>query len=315
MSTAELQERLDRYLALRRALGFAMLAEERLLRDFLRFCQSQTPDTVIRAQTALEWACSTAAHCGPGGQARRLSVARGFLRHLQASVPQTEIPSAHLIGGAVRRTPYLYSEAQIKALMEHAQNLKSCGGLRPHTIATLIGLLVSCGLRASEALRLRLTDVDLGSTTPHLRVLQTKFRKSRLVPMDPSTTAALQDYAKQRHRLGYDNLIDRFFVSERGTPQSYAASADSFRILVRCARIREGTARPTLHCLRHTFAVRRLIAWYHAGEDVQARIPELSVYLGHVRPQETYWYLSATPRLLDLAALRFEALVGPEHAS
>ncbi len=162
---------------------------------------------------------------------------------------------------------------------------------------------------------MRLTDVDLGSTTPHLRVLQTKFRKSRLVPMDPSTTAALQDYAKQRHRLGYDNFCDRFFVSERGTPQSYEASADSFRILVRRAGIREGTARPTLHCLRHTFAVRRLIAWYHAGENVQARIPELSVYLGHVRPQETYWYLSATPRLLDLAALRFEALVGLENAS
>jgi integrase len=313
MNAADLHERLDRYLALRRALSFAMVAEERLLRDFLRFVQLHAPTSALRAQTALDWACSTAARCGPRGQARRLSVARGFLQHLRASVPQTEVPSAHLIQGAVRSTPYIYSDAEIQALMEHARALRPRRGLRPHTIATLIGLLWSCGLRAGEALRLRLADVELSSAPPLLHILQTKFRKSRLVPLHPSTAAALQDYAEHRRRLGYNGLCDHFFVSEKGEPQSYEATADSFLTLAQRIGIRgaAGKREPTLHSLRHTFAVRRLIAWYREDEDLHARIPELSIYLGHARPQETYWYLTATPRLLDLAAQRFEALLSP----
>jgi len=309
MTPGEIRARLERYLGLRRARGFAMRAEERLLRDCVGCVEARALPGPIRAQVALDWACATAGRWGPGGQARRLTVVRGFLVHLRALDPQGEVPGPGRLARAVRPQPHIYSKREIVALLGAACRLGPRGALRPHTLAPLIGLRVSSGLRASEALRLHLPDVDLAATPPRLPVRQTKFRKSRLVPLHPTTAAALRAYAGLRRRLGYDGRCDHCFVSERGGPLNYHGTARTFVALARHLGLRGpvGTPGASLHSLRHTFAVRRLLAWYREGPDLSGRLPVLAVYLGHVWPRDTYWYLTATPELLRAAADRFEA--------
>jgi integrase len=187
--------------------------------------------------------------------------------------------------------------------------------LRPHTYETLIGLLLSTGLRAGEAIRLRDQDIVLEAEAPaHLRVLRTKFRKSRLVPLHPSTAEVLRHYRQQRARLGVQGKSDAFFISQRGTALRYRTVSGVFVELAREVRLRGpvGTRGPSLHSLRHTFAVHRLLAWYRDGRDVHDCLPNLAVYLGHMKPEETYWYLTATPDLLRAAAARFAAYA--QHA-
>jgi integrase len=306
MTGADLKNHLERYLELRRALGFEMRIEGRLLHDFLTFLQGRTLTEPLLAQAAIEWASSRG---GSKYQAGRLSMARCFLAHLRAYLPGIQVPATSMIPSGVRPTPHIYSEAQIAALMREASVLKPAGSLRPHTYATLIGLLASCGLRPGEAVRLRDADVEMEATPPRLVIRETKFRKSRLVPVESSTADALRSYASTRKRLGYDNLSQTFLVSESGAPLAYSTVGATFLDIVRRLGI-HGVDRshgPNLRCLRHTFAVRRILGWYGQGMDVNKLLPQLSVYLGHAKPQNTYWYLTATPELLRRAGSRFES--------
>ena len=195
--------------------------------------------------------------------------------------------------------------------MEAARSLGPRGALRPHTVATVIGLLASCGLRAGEAIRLDIDDVDLVSDLPCLQIRRTKFRKSRLVPLHPTTAAALRAYAEQRRVLGYDGLSSAFFVSERGARLHYRVLARTFVQLARRLGLRGpvGTRGVSLHRLCHSFGVSRLAAWAQQGVVVRDQLPALAVYPGHVNPQNTYRYLTATPPVLEPAAARFEAFV------
>jgi integrase len=200
---------------------------------------------------------------------------------------------------------------ELEALIAAARRLAPRDSLRPHTIATIVGLLASTGLRAGEATRLRTADVELDAHPSYVHVRETKFRKSRLVPIHPSTAKMLHRYAAVRQRLGYDGLCEGFFVSERGEPMGYRAVARAFIAMARCLGIRaQSGSGPSLHDLRHTFAVRRLIQWHRSGVDVHARMPDLSVYLGHASPKDTYWYLTATPELMSTAARKFERFAG-----
>ncbi len=308
MTSADLQKHLDRYLELRRALGFEMRIEGRLLNDFVTFLQGRTSAEPLIAQAAIDWAISRG---GANWQAKRLSIARCFLVHLRAHLPGIEVPAPGIIPCGVRPTPYIYSEVQILALMNEARALKPTGSLRPHTYAALIGLLASCGLRPGEAVRLRGADVEMESQPPRLVIRETKFRKSRLVPVDASTAEALTSYAATRKRLGFGDLSQRFFISNAGTPLAYSTVGRTFRGIVRRLGIHgiAGPIGPNLRCLRHTFAVRRMLDWYSRGLDVNKHLPHLSVYLGHAKPQNTYWYLTATPDLLSKAGTRFESYV------
>ena len=309
MTGADLQNHLARYLKLRRSLGFEMRMEERLLQDFATFLQGRTVVEPLMAQAALEWACSRGAATGSGWQARRLSIARCFLVHLRAHHPGVEVPPPGIIPSGVRPTPYIYTEAQIAALMNEARALQPAGSLRPHTYATLIGLLASCGLRPGEAVRLRDADVEMDSNPPRLVIRETKFRKTRLVPVDASTAEALRSYAATRKHLGLAGLSPGFFVSEAGSPLAYSAVGRTFRGIVSRLAIQTtaGSHGPNLRCLRHTFAVRRMLDWYDRGLDVNKHLPHLSVYMGHIKPKHTYWYLTATPDLLSKAGSRFES--------
>jgi integrase len=234
---------------------------------------------------------------------------RGVLTHLRATVSETEVPGFGLISGARRPQPYLFTPAQLEALLQAAARLGPRGSLRPHTYQTLIGLLASTGRRIGEAIRLTIGDVQLNLDPPRLQIRHTKFNKSRLVPIHPTTAAALRHYAEQRRRLGYDGLSDAFFVSEQGAHLVSRIVWVAFRRLTRRLGLwpsDEGRRGPTLHSLRHSFAVNRLVSWYRAKLDVKALAPHLSIYLGHVHPQESYWYFTATPELLSAAADRFE---------
>jgi integrase len=234
-------------------------------------------------------------------------MARGCLTYLRATIPETEVPDSALVASFRRPKPYLFTLDQIRTLIQDAKQAKPQGALRPHTLSTLIGLLASTGLRVGEALRLRVTDVWLDGDPPCLHIRETKFYKSRLVPLHPSTADQLRHYADLRTALRYDALSDVFFVSEQGGELHRGALWRWFTTRCRTLGMRptdEGR-RPSLSALRHSFAVERMRRWYDDGVDVQARLPNLSVYMGHVRPQESYWYLSATPELLTTAAERF----------
>lgn len=306
--SARIRAQLERYLALRRALGSHMDVHERLLHDFVEFLETRSSCEPLRAQHAVDWACATARGLRSGAAAHRLSVVRGFLSHLRATAPDTEIPGHHLLPKTPRRTPHIYSNSEILSLIDAASALRSRDPLRAHTVATVIGLLAGTGLRAAEALRLRIADVALDHQIPLLRIIDTKFRKSRLVPLHRSAVAPLACYARRRRSLHPDEACDRFFVSAKGESFPYRSLSWHFVALARELGLRSpvGERGACLHDLRHTFAVNRLLSWYCDGEDVYARLPELSIYLGHARPQNTYWYLSATPRLLEVAARRFE---------
>jgi integrase len=172
----------------------------------------------------------------------------------------------------------------------------------------LLGLLASTGLRIGEAIRLRVEHVHLEQEPCQLHILETKFHKSRIVPLHPSTAEHLRRYTKQRTSFHSDGLAEAFFVSEQGHYLQYHALHKWFARL--CQRLAiaptAGGRVPCLTSFRHTFAVTRMQRWYEQGLDVQALLPRLSVYLGHVHPQESYWYLTAAPELLSAAAHQFQ---------
>jgi integrase len=216
--------------------------------------------------------------------------------------PRTEIPPLGLIPSRQRwQPPYIYSTTDVEALMAAARAIR--WRLPAATHETVIGLLASTGIRVGEAIRLDRTDVDQANGVLHIR--ESKFGKSRFVPVLTSTLTALGEYAQTRDRLLPHPATPSFFVSVRGTRLIYPVIQQVFQRLRESAGVGAGsTIRPRIHGLRHTFAVRTLMEWYRTGQDVEARLPTLSTYLGHRDPRSTYWYLSAAPELLALAAGR-----------
>ena len=301
-----LRARAVEYLAMRRALGFKLSAQGRVLMGFVDYAERRGASTVT-TDLAVEWAMDTPRSTDQLWWARRLMVVRIFARHLKAFDSATEIPPDDVLVGHYRRTtPYLYSDQQVADLMAAAQQLAP--PLRGHTYATVIGLLAVTGLRIGEAARLDRCDVDLDSGV--LTIRDSKFAKSRAVPVHVTTVAALRHYAALRDTLRPSQACAAFFVSTRGTRLDPANTSHTFAELLDVAGIRAqpGVRRPRIHDLRHLFAVNTLLGWYRPeiDGDPAAMLPALSTYLGHVDPKSTYWYLQATPQLLALAAQRLE---------
>jgi len=294
---------LEDYLALRRSMGFKLERAGKLLAQFVAHCEAAGAEAVT-TPLALGWA--TLPEGGdPRWAAHRLSVVRGFAKYLAFADKRTEVPPADLLPARSHRaTPYLYSEDEVRRLMAAAGTLRS--PLRRATFSTLLGLLWVTGMRIGEALRLDHDDVDL--TQGILVVCESKFGKSREIPVHESTTAVLHSYAQQRDKLCRQANSPAFFVSLAGTRLRYDNFHIAFLRFVAKAGIKRRSAacRPRPHDLRHSFAVRTLIDWYRDGANVESRLPWLSTYLGHVHPANTYWYLSAAPELLGLAAERLE---------
>jgi integrase len=291
----------DDYLRLRRSLGHELAEAHRLLPRFVAYLEAVGAQTVTIA-TALAWAQQPGVDPAASVWPRRMTIARGFARHMAGIDPRTEIPPPGLIPSRQRwQPPYIYSTADVDALMAAARSIRY--RLPAATHETVIGLLASTGIRVGEAIRLDRTDVDQVNAVLHIR--ESKFGKSRFVPVLPSTLTALGEYAQVRDRLLPHPATPSYFVSARGTRLIYPVIQQVFQRLRESAGVGAGsTTRPRIHGLRHTFAVRTLMEWYRTGQDVEARLPMLSTYLGHRDPRSTYWYLSAAPELLALAAGR-----------
>ena len=295
-----LAEHLPQYLQLRRALGYRLARAGRLLPRFVAFVH-QAGARVITTDLALAWATQSRRGT-PAWAAERLRLVRGFARYVHAQDPRTQIPPVTLLPAKHRRgTPYLYTDADVRALMTAAQT--TLAPFKGATYATLLGLLASTGLRVGEALAL--ADADCDRAAGVLRIRHAKFDKTRLVLLHPSTCAALTTYRHLRDRTFRHPRSPTFFVSRAGTRLQYQNVHWAFLALVRAVGLAHARPRrPRLHDLRHSFAVATLRDWYRTGVDVDARLPWLSTYLGHVSPSSTYWYLTAHPDLLRLAHRR-----------
>jgi len=230
---------------------------------------------------------------------------RGFATYLHALDPAHEVPAADLLPQrTLRASPYLYSDADIAALISATASLRT--PLRRVTFATLIGLLAVTGIRVGEAIALDRGDLD--TTVGLLTVRHGKFDKARLVPLHPTSLAALQGYLRRRDRLTPLPGTMALFVSSAGTRLLYCNVHATWKQLITRSglRARSASCRPRIHDLRHSFAVRAMLDAYAAGEDGQQRLTLLSTWLGHVHPASTYWYLSASPELMTVAAQRLE---------
>jgi integrase len=304
-----LLKELNEYLALRRGLGFKLRDHERALRKFVRFQQAQSAEFVT-TDLALEWA-QQPQHASQAHRAHRLGMVRDFARYLSASDPRTEIPPQDLLPGRTRRVqPYIYSDDQILRLVQEAARLEPRDGLRPRTYGTLFGLLAVTGMRVGELIALKDHDVDLRQGL--LTVRQSKFNKTRILPVHRSTQETLRAYARDRDKLVGVRATDRFFVSNCGTGLNHSIVRHAFIHVSRHVGLRTHADRhgPRIHDLRHTFAVRTLTDWHRAGIDPEQKLPLLSAYLGHAKVSDTYWYLTAVPELLGAVNTRLEHFLG-----
>ena len=300
-----LRHRLGQYLQVRRALGYKLERAGRLLPDFVTFVhQARAP--FITSALALAWATQSPRGT-PWWAACRLGLVRGFATYVRALDPRTEIPPATLLPTKwPRAAPYLYSDADVRALMEAAP--AALARFKGGTYCALLGVLASTGMRVGEVIALDTGDFDAAAGV--LRIRHAKFGKSRQVPLHPSTCAALTQYGRLRDRTFHRPRSPSFFVSRAGTRLHYKNVHAAFLRLVRTVGLADRRPRrPRLHDLRHSFVVHTLLDWYRAGVDVEARLPWLSTYLGHVGPATTYWYLTATPELVTLAHRRLERLL------
>ncbi len=301
----ELRKAVDEYLSIRRKLGFKLQRTGKLLHDFVLFTE-QEGVSFITADLALRWATQSLG-CQTAWSAARLGIVRGFAKYQSVMDPRTEVPSQELLPYRYhRRPPYIYSTDEVKRLIKAAQQLQSPLGLQAATYSTIFGLLVVTGMRISEPIGFNRKDVDLINGI--LTVYQTKFGKSRLVPVHPSTQKALQRYESLRSRVFPKLRTGSFFISEQGTRLTYWTVRRTFVKLSRQIGLRgpHDSHGPRLQDFRHSFATRTLLAWYRNGMNVDRHMPELSAYLGHAHVTDTYWYLSAVPELMQLAAMRLE---------
>ena len=297
-----MHSRVESYLKQRRALGYELRIDGRMLLNFARYADRSGHRGPLTRELALHWAAlpKTASRLY---WARRLEVVRIFARHQVAIEPTTEIPPRHVFGPAHRRqTPHLYSAAQVRQLLVRAGRLS--GRLRPLTYKTLLGLLACTGLRISEALALEVGNVDLEQGC--LLVHESKYHHRRWVPLHSTALAPLRRYDRHRRRLFPG--AQHFFVSDRGRRFAYTTVRCVFRELA--GGMKSTGARPLirLHDLRHTFACRVLLRWQRSVRGAAGRMAILCRYLGHSRVTDTYWYLTATPKLLNEAARRGEPL-------
>jgi integrase/recombinase XerD len=290
-----LMPQVDRYLAIRRAAGFALVPIEGYLRHFARFATARG-ETHVVATTAMAWATLAPSEAQ---RAYRLQTVIRFARFMHAEDPRHEIPPVGVFRGRRQRpTPHIFSDEAIQQLLRHASRLGPPGSLRPHTYSTLFGLLAVTGMRVTEARNLLLQDV----TADGVLIRETKFHKSRLLPLHATTRAALDRYLAHRQRVASPTA--HLFISRRYGQLSRTVVIQTFHQVLTAAGIppQPGRRRPRLIDLRHTFAVRVLEACPESRDAVGRQTLALTTYMGHTCVASTYWYLERTPQLMmDIA--------------
>jgi integrase len=314
---SSLSSELDRYLIIRRSLGYRLKANERILRKLVTFAEQQGVEH-ISSDLFLRWQ-NVSTKASRHTRAQSLAIVRLFSQWLHGIDPKHEVPPQGLIPKQNRRPkPYIYSDEEIRRIVEAAVELPSFNGIRALTYPTLFGLIAVTGMRISEALSLDTCDVDLEAGI--ITIQCGKFGKSRVIPISTDTTSRLVAYTKERDRhLGCQP--EPFFVSDRGERIAGNTARCTFaavcqNIGLRCPQ-RPGLsgAGPRIHDLRHTFAVRTIMNWYRTGKDPAREMIKLTHYLGHADPADTYWYIEAVPELLDLASQRTSNFLAGEVVS
>lgn len=305
-----LVEQVREYLEFKRSCGYQMGTPGKELMLFARYADLTRSNGSLTTELIVKWA-KLPPDADPRYWATRYDIVRRFAEYRFLFDPAVEIPPKGLLGPSKRRlSPYIYSEGEIAAFLQAASQLAPTDGLHPQTYVTLFGLLVSTGLRISEALNLSRQDADL--KTGVLTIRETKFRKSRLVPVHPSTLQALRHYSELRDSSHPGARSTQFFLSAKGTPLNYRGVLYVFLKLCRGMIRQKADRKPRVHDFRHTFAVRRLLKWYEEGINLDQKILALSTYLGHAQVTDTYWYLSAVPELLAIVSDKFEIFATPE---
>jgi integrase/recombinase XerD len=300
-----LAQHLKDYLTLRRSLGFKLRQTDCLLRQFVRFAGEQKASH-LTTQLAVRWATQPA-NVLPITLAGRYQIIRHFALYLCNLDPRTEIPPAGLLTHRkCRKPPYFYTDQQVVDLVRVARKLPSAKGLKGPTLSTLVGLVAVTGMRIGEAIALDRQHVDLrqGLLTIH----QAKKERVRLIPIQTSTSMMLRRFERLRNRVCPHPRSSNFFISETGDRVSDTGVRIWFARVSQQIGLRGPTDRrgPRIHDLRHRFAIKAMLHWYRTGKDVEAHLPELATYLGHQHVNDTYWYLSATPELLQAATRRWQ---------
>ena len=297
---------IDRYLALRRSVGFVLSNAQYLLHSFAAFAADRQ-QRHVRTATLIDWASRAPSSAQRHTRYRAVSQ---FAQHAHLEDPRHELPPPKHFGPSkTRRVPRIYTPAEIDRLVLAAAQLPASDALRPQTYATLISLLTATGLRISEALHLRYGDL----TPDGLLIRKTKFQKSRLVPLHETAVAGLGRYLAQRRTV--HPATDNVFVDDNGQPLAYGTVYRVFGGLAQAAGIAPLRGhRPRLHELRHTFALRALQAAPAGRQRIGQHMLALTTYLGHVSIDSTYWYLESTPELLDDIATAGEAYLSGGHS-
>lgn len=300
---SKLRSALEKYLSMRKGLGYKYEHQTRRLTDFVAFMEKRKAKT-ITTKLALQWATLP-----PGRHASwalRLNDVRGFARHVASLDPRTDVLPVGILPGLKRAKPYVYSDAEIAALLAAALALPPEDGLRRWTYHALFGLIAVTGMRISEAMSLGRDDVDLDAGVLTIRL--TKFGKSRLAPLHATTCEALRNYADKRDAQLGSRSGSTFFVTEQGSRVLHQYVYRVFWRLSREIGLRQPGDRsgPRVYDFRHRFAIQTLLDWYREGTNIEQQLPVLSTYLGHACVRDTYWYLSACPELMGEAARRLD---------
>ncbi len=303
----QLTTALREYLKVRRSFGYRLRNTEGYLKNFIAFLRNRNC-SFITVRLALQWA-TLPQYATRTCWAIRLSIVRLFAQYLAAKDHRTEIPPLHLLSEKSHRvTPYIYSNKELLQLLEALQSLPS-KGLRRHTYYTFFGLMMVTGCRISELLALNRDDLDLDNGW--LTIWNSKFNKSRLLPLHPTTVQQLKKYSKVRNKF-LDNNTPAFFISERGTRITKSSTRLAFIQVSKQIGLRgpDDSNGPRIYDIRHSFATKTLLNWYRKGLDINQKISLLTTYMGHKKPSDTYWYVTGTPELLAQATNRFEKKIG-----
>lgn len=308
LDSNRITRQIEEYITYKRSLGYVIKTESQELRRFAKYTREIGYDGPVTSELAVQWA-SLGNNFTRKYMARRLEVLHTFVVYISAFDVEAQIPQNGIFGKSHMRTnPYIYTDDEVLALMSRAASLYSPDGIRADTVSSAIGLMYATGIRVSELTSLKITDVRLKKG--HIFINSSKFKKDRIVPLHPTVIVKLSEYwSLIESRIGARNDDDYFYVTSYGRRFNSRAFEYAFK-LIRPLVFGETTKRPRLYDLRHTFACNTIKRWYETGEDVNRKLYLLSTYMGHVKPEDTYWYLSATPELLGIAARKFEDRFG-----
>jgi len=299
---------IEEYITYKRSLGYVIKTESQELRRFAKYTREIKYDGPVMSELAIQWA-SLDNNFTRKYMARRLETLHTFAVYISVFDAEAQVPQIGIFGKAHMRTnPYIYTDDEVLSLMCRTSDLYSPDEIRSNTVSSAIGLMYATGIRVSELTSLKITDVQLKEG--HIFINSSKFKKDRIVPLHPTVIVKLSEYRSLiESKIGARNDDDYFYVTSYGHRFNSRAFEYAFK-LIRPLVFGKVTKRPRLYDLRHSFACNTIKRWHETGEDVNRKLYLLSTYMGHVKPEDTYWYLSATPELLGIAARKFEDRFG-----